>query len=302
MEKVLVLGGTGLLGAPAVERLMADGFDVRLLARDPEAARQRFGSVDVVGGDVTEVTSLQRAMTGCDAVHVSVGGAVDRSSAENVASLAPSAGVGRIIYISGSTVDQRNSRFPMVAAKLGAEEAVRRSGVPYTIFRPTWPMEQIPRFIQGRTALVIGDRLPALHWFAASDLARMISAALRTDEAVDSTLYVHGPEAWTMVEAVEVYRAALRPDIESVTVLPVAAARAQAEASGNQMLGFMADMMAYFDEAGELGDPAEANRILGGPTTTIAQWLASRDAGTRARATVRLDASTPTGSRVSDET
>jgi hypothetical protein len=34
--------------------------------------------------------------------------------------------------------------------------------------------------------------------------------------------------------------------------------------------------MAYFQQAGEPGDPAEANRILGAPTTTLDAWLAAR--------------------------
>lgn len=37
-----------------------------------------------------------------------------------------------------------------------------------------------------------------------------------------------------------------------------------------------AEMMASFDAVGELGDPAEANAILGAPTTTLAQWLERR--------------------------
>ena len=42
MEGILILGGTGLLGAPVARRLQADGFPVRLLARDPDKARAIF--------------------------------------------------------------------------------------------------------------------------------------------------------------------------------------------------------------------------------------------------------------------
>ncbi len=86
MTRLLVIGGTGLLGRPTTERLRDDGFDVRVLARDPERAGQRLGDeVEVVPGDVTDLESLERAMSGCDGVHVSVGGPVDQASAENVA-------------------------------------------------------------------------------------------------------------------------------------------------------------------------------------------------------------------------
>lgn len=39
----------------------------------------------------------------------------------------------------------------------------------------------------------------------------------------------------------------------------------------------VAEMMAYFDQAGELGSPEEANPILGPPTTTIDEWIRTRD-------------------------
>jgi uncharacterized protein YbjT (DUF2867 family) len=284
MTRLLVIGGTGLLGRPTAERLHDDGFDVRVLARDPERAGERLGdSMEVVPGDVTDLESLERAMSGCDGVHVSVGGAVDQVSAENVARLAPTVGVSRISYLSGATVAEQNRWFPMVAQKLEAEQALVESGVPFTIFRPTWPMEQLPRFVQGGQALVIGDALPPLHWFAAADLARMVSRAYRTDAAANRRFYVYGPEAWTMVEALEIYRSAEHPDIDRVTVLPIAVAREQAQASDNKILAMMADMMSYFDAVGELGDPAEATEVLGPATTTLEQWIAERSTVADAR-------------------
>jgi uncharacterized protein YbjT (DUF2867 family) len=49
MVTILVLGGTGLLGAPTVRRRAADRFGVRVLSRRANAARGMFGpTVDVV--------------------------------------------------------------------------------------------------------------------------------------------------------------------------------------------------------------------------------------------------------------
>jgi uncharacterized protein YbjT (DUF2867 family) len=283
MTRILVLGGTGLLGRPVVDRLVADGRLVRVLSRDPDRARVTLpASVEVVGGDVTDPGSVAAAVSGCDGVHISVGGPVDRASAEVVAQVAAGGGVERVTYVSGSTVDERNRWFPMVAQKLDAEAAVIASGVPYTILRPTWPMEQLPRFVRDGRATVIGDVLPGWHWFAAADLARMVSTAFTSPQAAGRVLYVHGPHALSMVEALREYCAAAHPGVE-VSVLPVAAARALASRSGDPMLSMMAQMMAYFDAAQELGDPAEANAILGAPTTTLAQWI-DQDAGFRSSA------------------
>lgn len=47
--KILVVGATGMLGAPVAQRLLKDGFDVRVLARTPEKARALFDpAVEVV--------------------------------------------------------------------------------------------------------------------------------------------------------------------------------------------------------------------------------------------------------------
>ena len=132
-KKILVLGGTGMLGRPVVEQLKEDGFQVRVMVRNLKEAENTFsGEVEIVKGDVTDLDSLEKAMEGCAGVHISVGGPVDQLSAENVAALASKLGVERVSYISGATVAEKNRYFPMVAQKLNAEKALRECGVAYT--------------------------------------------------------------------------------------------------------------------------------------------------------------------------
>ena len=40
MTKILVIGGTGMLGRPVTHRLLNDGFAVRLFTSHPDQARQ----------------------------------------------------------------------------------------------------------------------------------------------------------------------------------------------------------------------------------------------------------------------
>ena len=281
MTRILVLGGTGMLGVPAARRLRADGFAVRVMARDPDKAAGMLGEgVEVVAGDVANLTSLEAALDGCEGAHISVGGAVDQISAENVAALVPRLGLERITYLSGSTVSEQNRWFPTIEQKLRAEQAIQGCGVPYTILCPTWPMEQLPRFVMGGRAAIWGEQPTPIHWFAAEDLATTVSHAYQREGAANKRLFVHGPEAIRMHEALERYCQALQPEIEAVAVVPIDAARAMAASSGNEMLKYFAELMAYFDQVGELGDPAQGNQIRGAPATKLDAWIQQRgDAG-----------------------
>ena len=65
-DRILIVGATGMLGAPVARRLIADGWRVRGLVRDPASARARFGdAIEWIAGDVTEPASLDAAFDGC---------------------------------------------------------------------------------------------------------------------------------------------------------------------------------------------------------------------------------------------
>ena len=273
-KRILVLGATGMLGKPVAQHLLKDGFQVRVLARDAEKVQAQFdGSVEIVQGNVTDVGRLEAALAGCYGVHISVGGEVDQLSAENVAALAPKLGVERITYISGATVAEKNRWFPMVAQKLAAEKAIRNCGITYTIFCPTWPMEQLVRFARGGKPSLMGKQPLPVHFFAADDLARMVSKAYQLDEARNKRFYVYGPEAMTMKTALERYCTKFHPEVEKISVMPIWLAKLLGTLTGNEMLKFASSLMAYFDKAPETGDSSEADEILGAPETTLDAWM-----------------------------
>jgi len=65
----LVTGATGLVGSHIVERLLADGWDVRALARNPERARMELPpSVKLTPGDVLDPRAFSRAADGVQAI------------------------------------------------------------------------------------------------------------------------------------------------------------------------------------------------------------------------------------------
>jgi dihydroflavonol-4-reductase len=73
--RVLLTGGTGLVGSHCVPKLLEHSHEVRLLVRSREKAASVLGvhqvdvdALDVVEGDVTDRGLVERALVGCEAV------------------------------------------------------------------------------------------------------------------------------------------------------------------------------------------------------------------------------------------
>ena len=69
MRRALVTGATGLVGSYIVERLHADGWQVRALARDARRAAwiESLGA-ELFVGDVVDARALVHASAACDAI------------------------------------------------------------------------------------------------------------------------------------------------------------------------------------------------------------------------------------------
>lgn len=277
IETVLVLGATGLLGGAVVRHLRDAGIAVRVLVRSEEKAHRLLGdSATILAGDVRDQADLERALHGCDGVHISLDPAVEYEAAAGVVKLSATHPLKRITYVSGTTVAEQNRWFPMVNTKLKVEALLRDSGVPYTIFCPTWFMEMLSNFVREERAVMIGKHHPDYHWLAVDDFARMVTAAYQAEAAANKRFTLHGPEAISLKDAILRYRDALAPEITKLTVMSPQMAGLVARLTGNQRLRDVVPFLAYLQKVGELGDPAEANAVLGAPEITLDRWLEMR--------------------------
>jgi uncharacterized protein YbjT (DUF2867 family) len=146
--KVLLTGSTGFVGSHMLERLVADGHNVRVLVRDRMAvdAPPGRGSVEAISGDVVTGAGLDQAASGCEAaIHLvgiiqEVGGAtfekVHHQGTVNVINAAKKAGVRRFVQMSalGARADGVSA---YQTTKWAAEEAARASGMEWVILRPS---------------------------------------------------------------------------------------------------------------------------------------------------------------------
>ena len=170
--KALVTGATGFVGAAVARALLRHHFRVRVLVRpSSDRANLRDLNVEAVSGDLTDVTSLERAAQGCEALfHVAADyrlGARDPAQlyhnnvegTRNVLTAAQRANVRRIVYTSSvATVGipkdgtPGNESTPVALenmighykrSKFLAEEVVRaaaKEGVPVVMASPSTPV------------------------------------------------------------------------------------------------------------------------------------------------------------------
>jgi uncharacterized protein YbjT (DUF2867 family) len=283
-QRILVIGGTGMLGRPVARRLKADGYNVRLLARSAEKARALLGEgYEVLQGDVEDSASLRRALAGVDGVHISLKGGprpadyerMDHMATHNIAAAAKEAGIGRVTLLSAYAVSAEKADSPESRSKLKGETALKASGVPYTIFRCSWFMESLPLFVQGKSLTLIGKQAHPLHWVAAEDFAGMVSRSYWFSETLNTELSVYGPEAYTMREALERYAAADARGLK-VTQISTRMLALLGMLTFNAEWRGTATLMRHYERWGEDGSPDEANRLLGAPATRLQEWLESR--------------------------
>jgi uncharacterized protein YbjT (DUF2867 family) len=273
-QRVLVVGGTGLLGEPVACGLRDAGFIVRVMSRNFSRVRGKFPEpFETFEGDALKLADVEKALTDCDAVHISVDHDKEDECTIRVVEAARAQRLRRITYVSGTTVCEENRWFPLVDRKLRSEQAIRASGIDYTIFCPGWFMEMLRRFVRNGRVTLFGKPSRRWHFVSVHEFARMVVESYRRPEAVNRRFYVHGPQALTLSEALWSYCQAIHPEIKAIRPLPYWVVRLIAWLRGNAEMWSGVNLVSYLEKVGERGDPADANVILGAPQVTLGEWL-----------------------------
>lgn len=195
--KIVVMGGSGLIGRKVVERLRVKGHEV--VAASPSTG------VNALTGE-----GLAEALAGAQTV-VDVTNAPDfsdeavlaffRTSGRNLVGASRQAGIGHLVALS-VVGTHRLAASGYFLGKQAQEELIRQSGLPYTIVQATQFFEFLPAIAQGG-ASDGAIRLPdaPLQPIAADDVAQALAEAALA-KPHDGTREIAGPERFRMAEIV----------------------------------------------------------------------------------------------------
>lgn len=150
---VLVTGATGKQGGAVAREMLSHGHRVRALTRDPasEAARALADlGAETVRGDFGDAESLRAAATGVDVVFAMSSfweTGTDDETRHGIALIDAVAdtGIEHFVFTSVASADQ-NTGVPHFDSKYRIERHLVGSGLPHTILRPAYFMENVPIF------------------------------------------------------------------------------------------------------------------------------------------------------------
>ena len=218
---ITVAGGTGLVGKSLTQALVHDGEQVRVLTRDPKAARAAFGDakLEIVGVDFDDTATLRTAFTGSDKAFMSYGKS-DRQVRDEIALIDAAIGAD-VPYLVNLSVAGGGGTNPAHVLQWHTEidAYLATTGVASTVLRPTTFTDTMLK--------LAANYVPSGAWGGTAGAGRValidsrdvaaVSAVILTDDPQRHAGKVYdlsGPMAVTMDEIAEYISAALGTLVE----------------------------------------------------------------------------------------
>jgi uncharacterized protein YbjT (DUF2867 family) len=216
---ILVTGGSGFVGGHVVHELRGRDLPVRSLVRNPRDGLKlaAWGS-ELVQGDVTDPTSLRRAVDAAETVvHlVAIRQGRERDfqrimvdGTRDLLAAAKDAGAGRFVLMSAlGTSEQTRELVPYYGAKWEMEELVRAAGIPFVIFRPSFIFGRdggiLPTFVKlarySPVTPITGSGKQRIQPIWVDDVAAHFGEGVTRDDVTGKTYELGGPDAVTWNE------------------------------------------------------------------------------------------------------
>ena len=203
-----MVGATGQLGRVITGKLLDSGVPVRALARNAAALAAFAPRAEIAAVDMRDLPRLTEACRGVDQIVATANnnlgqGAIspsrtDLGAYQNLCAAARNTGVRRLIYVSYRGVSQ-DAPVDIFRIKWYIEDAIRRSGIPWVMLRPSafmdiWIDQVIGKGIREKgVATIFADGRNVANYIAVEDVAEFALKVLARPEIVNEAIDVGGP-------------------------------------------------------------------------------------------------------------
>jgi uncharacterized protein YbjT (DUF2867 family) len=237
-QLALVTGPTGYIGGRLVPELLAAGFRVRVMARQPRnlADRDWHDQVEIVQGDAADTDSLKQALGGVEVayylIHSLGSGAefqyLDRTNAQNFAAAARACGISRIVYLGG-LYPVVGKLSPHLESRREVGQILLASGVPTTVLRAAAIIGsgsasfEMLRYLTERLPVMITPRWveSQIQPIAVRDVLRYLVGSASMPPEVNRGFDIGGPDVMSYRQMMAAYAKTAGLKARRVLALPL---------------------------------------------------------------------------------
>jgi uncharacterized protein YbjT (DUF2867 family) len=273
---ILVTGATGKQGGAVARELLAHGWPVRAMTRNPESEAARAlgkAGAQIVMGDLNDAASLERALAGVWGVYGvqntwEAGVEREEEQGKRLAELAKKAGVQHFVYSSVGSAHGRTG-IPHFDNKWRVEETVRALNFPsHVVLRPVFFMENfltpnfLPALHQGQLIQAI-KHTTELQMISVRDIGKYGLWAFENATQLNGRAIDIAGDSLTFPQTAEVLSQALGHEVKFVP------------GDIEQVRSFSEDwalMLEWFDAVGYEADIPKHSQESGIHPTTFAEW------------------------------
>lgn len=278
--KLLVTGATGKLGSKVVETLLktVPASDLAVSVRNPEKAEGlRARGVDVRQGDFDRPETLDAAFAGVDRILIiSADGDNETRIRQhtNAVEAAARANVSFIAYTS--VVNASESKLVLAPPHQAAEKAILKTGIPYSILRNNWYLENEIASIQGVLAgapWVTSAGSGKVGWALRQDYAEAAAAVL-AGNGHENTIYELSGKLLTQEEFASALGAVLGKEVPVQQVDDATYADVMKGAGvPDFLIPLLVEIQKGIREGGLEVESSDFEKLLGRPATPVDEAL-----------------------------
>lgn len=225
MKNILVIGASGFVGGYLTRQLLADGYVVRCLVRNPDKVKALGDSgCEIVKGDISDSTAIKSALEDIDAVYISIHTLapqhadtadkgfmdIELNGLQNIVEGCKKQGVHRLIYVTSIGISA-HTKDAWTSGRWKIQQYLLKSDLDVTVIQPGMIVgiegqgfNMVLANAQKKMAFVIGNGRNKFRCIAIDDLTYYLVGVLHEPDAYGQCYEVGGEDILTSDDLINV--------------------------------------------------------------------------------------------------